>query len=74
MCVCMRACVRACVCVCLWYHIIQFKDINHAHAILSDERKKKIYDSLGSRGVSMMGDQVRGGGRRDGERWGEKGW
>ena len=61
MCVCVCVCVCVCLCVCVWY-LVQFKDINHAHAILSDERKKKIYDSLGSRGLSMMGDQVRGGG------------
>jgi DnaJ family protein C protein 5 len=30
-----------------------FKDINFAHTVLSDEKKKDVYDQWGSRGVSL---------------------
>ncbi|XP_051892449.1 dnaJ homolog subfamily C member 5-like [Pristis pectinata] len=37
----------------------KFKEINRAHSILSDEKKKRIYDSYGSAGLhvaSMLGE------------------
>ena len=41
--------------------LLQFKDVNFAHSILSDEQKKDVYDQWGSRGIALaesMGDEV----------------
>ena len=41
--------------------LLQFKDVNYAHSILSDEQKKEVYDQWGSRGISLaesMGEEV----------------
>ena len=35
----------------------QFKEINRAHGVLSDEAKKDIYDKYGSRGLQLL-DQM----------------
>ena len=32
---------------------LQFKKINHAHSILSDEKKRKLYDKYGSLGLYL---------------------
>ena len=46
-----------------WYFIFafQFKKINHANSILSDEKKREIYDAYGSFGLyiaDQFGDEV----------------
>ncbi|KAG2179001.1 hypothetical protein INT43_001850 [Umbelopsis isabellina] len=33
----------------------QFKDISHAYEVLSDEKKRKVYDRYGELGLNMMG-------------------
>ena len=33
--------------------MFQFKKINHAHSILSDEKKRKLYDKYGSLGLYL---------------------
>ena len=41
--------------------LFQFKKINHAHSILSDEKKRSIYDKHGSFGLyvaDQFGDDV----------------
>ena len=46
--------------VCLFF-FIQFKEINHANAILKDEKKRKIYDDYGHMGLKLaeqMGEDV----------------
>ena len=43
--------------------IFQFKKINHAHSILTDEKKREIYDKYGSFGLyiaEQFGDEVVG--------------
>ena len=43
--------------------IFQFKKINHAHAILSDEKKREVYDQYGSFGLYLaeqFGDDLVG--------------
>ncbi len=44
-------------------HARQFKRINHAHSILSDEKKREVYDKYGSLGLYLaeqFGDDVVG--------------
>ena len=39
----------------------QFKEVNHAHSILSDPGKREIYDKYGSMGLyiaEQFGDEV----------------
>ena len=41
---------------------LQFKEINHAHSILSDPGKREIYDQYGSMGLyiaEQFGEEVR---------------
>ena len=41
----------------------QFKKINHAHSILSDEKKRELYDKYGSFGLYLadqFGEEVVG--------------
>ena len=43
------------------YSNFQFKKINHANSILSDEKKREIYDQYGSFGLyvaEQFGDEV----------------
>ncbi|KAJ2959270.1 hypothetical protein NQZ79_g5201 [Umbelopsis isabellina] len=39
----------------LRYHPDKFKDISHAYEVLSDEKKRKVYDRYGELGLNMMG-------------------
>ena len=42
--------------------ILQFKEVNHAHSILSDPGKREIYDKYGSMGLyiaEQFGEEVR---------------
>ena len=41
--------------------ILQFKEVNHAHSILSDPGKREIYDKYGSMGLyiaEQFGEEV----------------
>ena len=41
--------------------LFQFKKINHAHSILSDEKKREVYDNYGSFGLYLaeqFGDEL----------------